>query len=51
MISCTKEHKVLFGTHMLLEETKDLLDNVYQILEVVGTEITWAAFRAYFLEN
>lgn len=28
VMTCTKEQKVLFGTHMLSEEAEDLWDNV-----------------------
>lgn len=51
MMVCTKEHKVLFGTHMLSEEVEYLWDNTRQRLEVVGIEITWVIFRAHFLEK
>lgn len=36
MMACTEVKKVQFGTHVLLEEAEDWLDNARQRLEVVG---------------
>lgn len=51
VMSCTEEHKVLFGTRMLSEEVEDQWDNVRQRLEDVGVKITWIVLMVQFLEN
>lgn len=51
MVTFIKEHKVLFGTYMLSKEDEAWWDNAFQILEVVGAEITWVVFRVSFLEK
>ncbi|XP_050888735.1 uncharacterized protein LOC127093882 [Lathyrus oleraceus] len=51
VMTCTEEHKVLFGTHTLFEEAEDWWDNVCQRLKVIGDEITWAVFGVKFLEK
>lgn len=49
-MACIEEHKVLFDTHMLLEEVEKWWDNACQRLEAIGTKVTWDVFRAHFLE-
>lgn len=39
VMACTKDQKVLFGTHMLSEEARDRWDNVRQGMEDEGTEV------------
>ncbi|XP_050920019.1 uncharacterized protein LOC127137614 [Lathyrus oleraceus] len=39
VITCIDAHKVLFGTHMLAEETKYWWDNAHQRLEAAGYEL------------
>ncbi|XP_050878076.1 uncharacterized protein LOC127081892 [Lathyrus oleraceus] len=51
VMACTEAQKAQFVTHMLLEEAEDWWDNTRQILEVIGTEITWVVFRKEFLEK
>lgn len=50
-MACTKVHKVLFGTHMLSEEAEDWWDNARQRLKVTSTRVSWAVFKAQFLEK
>ncbi|XP_050877262.1 uncharacterized protein LOC127081016 [Lathyrus oleraceus] len=50
-MACTEAQKVQFGTHMLSGEAEDWWDNTRQILEAIGTKITWVVFRKEFLEN
>ncbi|XP_050908927.1 uncharacterized protein LOC127122669 [Lathyrus oleraceus] len=51
VMACTEAQKVQFGTHMLSGEAEDWWDNTRQILEAIGTEITWVVFRKEFLEK
>ncbi|XP_050920485.1 uncharacterized protein LOC127138128 [Lathyrus oleraceus] len=51
VMACIEEHKALFGTHMLSEESEDWWDNTHQRLEVNGTEVAWVVFRERFLEK
>ena len=50
-MGCSDAQKVRFGTHMLEGEAEVWWDNSRQRLETAGTGITWAVFRAEFLEK
>ncbi|XP_050889761.1 uncharacterized protein LOC127095059 [Lathyrus oleraceus] len=51
VMACTKDQKVLFGTHMLSEDTRDRWDNARHRMEGEGTEVSWALFKTNFLEK
>ncbi|XP_058774901.1 uncharacterized protein LOC131649168 [Vicia villosa] len=50
-MGCNEDQKVQFGTHMMEGEAKVWWDNSRQRMEAAGTAITWAVFRAKFLEK
>ncbi|XP_050919188.1 uncharacterized protein LOC127136699 [Lathyrus oleraceus] len=50
-MACADAQKVLYDTHMLLEEAEYWLDNARQRFEANGIALTWVIFRDAFLEK
>ncbi|XP_050890061.1 uncharacterized protein LOC127095408 [Lathyrus oleraceus] len=50
-MACADPQKVLYGTHMLLEEAEYWWDNARQRFKANGITLTWVIFRDTFLEK
>lgn len=51
VMNCSEEHKVRFGTHMLVGDADDWWMNARRVLENKDEEITWAVFNREFLRK